>query len=424
MNLRDIVDGAAPWTGEPPPDIDPARPLGGGLLDAGFWAGEARVTLELPYVVKGVVHRGQLVVVWGPPGSGKSFNVLEMLCCVGAGVPWRGRRTKRGAVLYVYAESAKAQIQNRIAALMRERRELRAADVLVVPLCLDLLQQSDGGDVDRVIDAAQQISRDRGEVAAIAIDTLAVTFGGGDENSGAAMGSYVRNIKRIIEATGAAAIIVHHCGKDEGRGMRGHSALLGALDAELAIEGTADERILRTGKVRDGDANTDLFAFRLRPVELGRDMDGDRVTTCVVDSLNEGDMRRIRDRGKKAELGKNQKTVLQAVETAGGRISRPKLVQKLKAKGMPRNRVQESIAALLQSGMLIAHNDTDPPEVSLPSDLPNDRPTVRPSGVYRHTGPDGRVSGCPNVSESDVSDASDASDASDVLHREEPHHMT
>ena len=40
----------------------------GTLLDAGFWARYARITVDLPYVVKGVVHRGQLVVFWGGTG--------------------------------------------------------------------------------------------------------------------------------------------------------------------------------------------------------------------------------------------------------------------------------------------------------------------------------------------------------------------
>ena len=137
----------------------------------GFWAGTAKVNLNMPYVVKGVADRGQLVCVWGAPGSGKSFNMIEMLMCIGAGVWWRGRRVKRGVVIYVCAESTRAHIENRIAALIRERPELAAADVLVVPLALDLLHEK-SGDVDRVIDTAKALKELRGEVVAIAIDTL------------------------------------------------------------------------------------------------------------------------------------------------------------------------------------------------------------------------------------------------------------
>jgi hypothetical protein len=148
--------------------------------------------------------------------------------------------------------------------------------------------------------------------------------------------------------------------------MRGHSALLGALDAELAIEGEGgEEKILRTGKVRDGDGNADLFAFTLRPVELGTDPDGDPVRTCVVDSKDEAATKQARRRRKGAGLGKNQKAVLRALEERGGRMPRIDLAHKLKDEGMPRNRVHDAIATLLDSGMLVAHNDATPPEVSL-----------------------------------------------------------
>jgi hypothetical protein len=234
-----------------------------------------------------------------------------------------------------------------------------------VPLALDLLH-AERGDVDRVIETAKLLAREVGEVALIVIDTLASTFGGGNENSPEDMGAYVANVQAIKGTTGAAVLLVHHCGKDEARGMRGHSALLGALDAELAIEGEpGGQRIVRTGKVRDGDGYSDLFAFTLRVVGLGVDEDGDPVTTCVVDGLDEAGTKRARDQRKGAGLGRNQKAVLRALEAAGGRMPRLDLAHKLKEEGMPKNRLYDALGALLESGMLVAHNDVDPPEVAL-----------------------------------------------------------
>jgi len=337
----------------------------GHLLEHAFWVRDATFTLELPYVVKGLFGRGQIIVCWGPPGSGKTFVVMEMACAVGSGQRWRGRRTRNGVVIYVLAESSRPYAENRIAGLKREYPAMAEAKVLFVPLALNLLH-GEGGDVERVIETAKHLAQERGEVALIVIDTLAVTFGGGDENKSEDMGAYVANIKRIVAETGAAVLIVHHCGKDEAKGMRGHSALLGALDAELAIEMAGDgQRILRTGKVRDGDAYADLFAFKLRTVELGIDADGDPVRTCVVESLDETGTRRVRQQRKGTGLGKHQKTVLRVLEVAGGRMVRTELVHKLKDEGTPRNRAYEAICALFDIGMLVAHNDVDPPEVSI-----------------------------------------------------------
>ncbi|MBI3935542.1 MAG: AAA family ATPase [Betaproteobacteria bacterium] len=342
----------------------PDAPTAAHLL-AGFWAYDVKVTTELRYVVKGIFGKGQIIVVWGAPGSGKSFNVTEINCCIGANVRWRGRRVRGGIVIHVVAESARPYIDNRIAALIQERPELARAAVFVIPLALDLLH-TERGDVDRVIATAKNLAQHFGEVVLIAIDTLSVTFGGGDENSPADMGQYTSNIKQIVAETGAAVLIVHHCGKNEAAGMRGHTALLGALDAELAIEGEpGGQRILRTGKVREGTAYTDLFAFTLRVVELGTDQDGEAVSTCVVDSTDESGTRRARQRRKGAALGRHQKAVLRALETAGGRMARIDLAHILKDDGMPRNRVHDAVGGLIENGMLIAHNDCDPPEVSL-----------------------------------------------------------
>jgi hypothetical protein len=326
------------------------------LLEHAFWLREAQASTRLPYVVKGVFGRGHIIVFWGPPGSGKTFVAMDMACHIGAGLPWHGRRAKRGVVMYVAAESSRIYIENRIAAIRIERPELVDSDVLFVPLALDLLH-TQRGDVDRVIDAAAILARDEAEVCLVVIDTLAVTFGGGDENAPADMGLYVSNIQHIRDKTGAAVLVVHHTGKDEARGMRGHSSLLGALDAELAIEGKpGEDKLLRTGKVRDGDGYTDLFAFRLERVELGIDDDGDLVTTCVVAAADQAATERARRDRKAAGLGKHQKAVLVAVEAAGGRLPRMDLLRVLHDAGMAKNRAYEALGALLDSGMLVTHN--------------------------------------------------------------------
>lgn len=335
------------------------------LLASSFWFKDARVTLDLPYVVKGLFGKGQIIVTWGAPGSGKTFVITEMACAVGAGVRWHGRRTRKGIVLYVAAESARPYIENRCAALKRERPEYADAEVLFVPLALDLLHAAKG-DVEAVIAAAQKIAREHGEVALIVIDTLATSFGGGNENAPEDMNMYVANVLFIRAQTGAAVLIVHHSGKDEAKGMRGHSALLGALDAELAVEGEPGaEHILRTGKVREGERDADLFAFSFRVVSLGTDSEGDSVTTCVVEVKDEASTKRVRRQRERKGLGKNQRAAIRAIEERGGSMARIDLAHKLKDDGMARSRVHETIAGLIESGALIPHNDRDPPEVAI-----------------------------------------------------------
>jgi len=56
----------------------------------------------------------------------------------------------------------------------------------------------------------------------------------GSENSDQDMSAYVRAADAVREVFQCAVIIVHHCGHGADR-PRGHSALIGAADAVLAV---------------------------------------------------------------------------------------------------------------------------------------------------------------------------------------------
>jgi archaellum biogenesis ATPase FlaH len=359
-DLADPVPGGVEVTAW----LKEAAPPSPRLIDLGFTVKEAKTHTDLPYLVKDLFDRGQLIVLWGAPGSGKTFLALHLACHIGAGVPWVGRRVKHGTVLYVCSESTRTRLENRVSALRDMRPELGISRVYFVPVQLDLLHGED--DIMDVIEAAAALK----DVSMIVVDTLAVTFGGGDENSSEDMSRYVSNMKRIKAETGAAVLMVHHCGKDESRGMRGHSALLGALDAEFSVEKqepAADwpSRVLKAGKLREGLSNSDVFAFDLKVRSLGLDPDGDEVSTCVVtpSSVSGGMLRR-------PSVG-TQVKLLAALERAhkeGRQVHTEKEVREMARDLMSRNVVTPAILGLLQAdfirrsvgGIMLSH----PPETA------------------------------------------------------------
>jgi hypothetical protein len=70
----------------------------------------------------------------------------------------------------------------------------------------------------------------------IILDTMARTFGGGDENSASDMGAFVRNADLLKEELGTAILVVHHPGRNVKRGPRGSTALYGVLDTMMLME--------------------------------------------------------------------------------------------------------------------------------------------------------------------------------------------
>ena len=85
----------------------------------------------------------------------------------------------------------------------------------------------------------RSIDRVGGDFSAIFVDTVARALPGSDENSATDMGAFVDACDRIRHHTGSAVIGVQHSGKDISRGMRGSSALLGAVDTSIDVKNSA-----------------------------------------------------------------------------------------------------------------------------------------------------------------------------------------
>jgi hypothetical protein len=96
------------------------------------------------------------------------------------------------------------------------------------------------------------------------------------------MGLVIEGARRIISETGAAVILIHHTAKDETKGMRGHSSLLGACDVVLMVKREGALHSFTVTKNKDGKSG-DTHYFDLRAIGLGTDEDGDPITSCIVE---------------------------------------------------------------------------------------------------------------------------------------------
>jgi hypothetical protein len=116
--------------------------------------------------------------------------------------------------------------------------------------------------------------------AAIAIDTLNRSLAG-SESDDRDMANYVKAANALRTAFDCAIVIVHHCGH-EGTRPRGHSSLIGAVDAQIAVKRDAADNIIATVELMKDGPQGEEFASRLEVVEIGLDDDGDRITSCVI----------------------------------------------------------------------------------------------------------------------------------------------
>lgn len=236
---------------------------------------------EVSDFVEGLLTEGGASVIYGPSNCGKSFWILDLAVCVATGAAFRDEsEVDQGAVVYVALEGT-CGFRNRIEALKRAGRLPQSAPLF---LCFSQVSLLESGHAERLVSSVMMAAKEsRLPVRLVVIDTLARAMAGGDENGAPDMTAAVASIDAVRAATGAHVAVVHHCGKDEARGARGHSSLRAAVDTEIEVSRPDGETIstVRVTKQRDLPIGEPM-PFSLKVVELGTSRRGKTITSCLV----------------------------------------------------------------------------------------------------------------------------------------------
>ena len=234
------------------------------------------LTAERPYLVKGLLPREGLVVVWGPPKCGKSFWTFDMVLHVALGWEYRDRRVQSGTAVYIACEGERG-LGARTEAFRVQKLAEGDADPPFYLLTTRLDLVADVGEL--IADTRAAIEADY--CSAIVIDTLNRSIAG-SESRDEDMSAYVHAADKLREAFRAAVIIIHHCGIN-GERPRGHTSLTGACDAQIAVRREASGRVVATVEhMKDGNEG-DTINSQLVVVEVGIDEDGEAITSCIVE---------------------------------------------------------------------------------------------------------------------------------------------
>ena len=228
---------------------------------------------ELKWRVRHVLPTRGVAAIYGPSGSGKSFLAIDLAVSICLGNDWFGKKCKSAPVVYVGLEGS-AGIQNRVKAWEIGRSKQLPPNFSAVLDELDLTND----------DEINAIAAQTPKGAVLIIDTLNRATPGRDENSSSDMGLILAAAKRLEHAIEGLVLLVHHTGKDQSKGLRGHSSLHAALDAAIAV---AKNDKLKTkswsvSKSKDG-ADQESFGFRLHSHVIGKDEDGELETSCTVE---------------------------------------------------------------------------------------------------------------------------------------------
>lgn len=241
--------------------------------------GDIEPSIDTSDFVQGLLTDGALSVVYGPSNCGKTFFMTDLAFKVATGAPWRGKRVEQGGVVYVALEGSYG-LKNRIAAYKSKFGSLNG-QFAMVPCAVDFFDpESNIAEFIALLKTAQE---DLGSVRLVVIDTLSRALAGGDENSGKDMGMLVKHADLIRQLTGAHVCFIHHSGKDEAKGARGHSSLRAAVDTEIEITRDEKEDFSRVKIVKQREMEMEKeMQFALEVVSIGVNKYNEEVTSCVV----------------------------------------------------------------------------------------------------------------------------------------------
>lgn len=330
-------------------------------------------------IVEGIAWEGCITALVSESGTGKTFVLLDIAAAVSAEVPWKGRATRGGSVVYLGFEGD--AIGQRLRALrdvsgyaLEHVYVIRAVDPLSPRTSREGEERSMG---ELALIASLRYLVDDLEfqgappVRLLEIDTARASMSG-SEDSSEHVAAWLRAARRIMAACpGAALIIAHHSGWQDGEQQRkrerGSSAWRGNCDATVYLEAGEYDRnrgeapvTLRTLKTRDAERAEPLHLLRRRVQLTERDRRGEFRTSCVI----ERDPRSHEDRESAARVEterEHRELDLKALRTIATQPEMATSLERIRvALGTRKALVSESVARLVQAGWLLPGRQRQP----------------------------------------------------------------
>lgn len=251
------------------------------------WHGQ-QVKLDQRWLVKKCLPETGVAMLSGQWGIYKTFVALDLAGSVMTGEPFAGRKVARkGGVMYVAAEAA-SSLPIRLAALSEQRFDGERLPFAWIDSSPPLRTEGAKTLIEKARSVADKLKANfQLPLVLIIIDTLIAAANFENEND-AGQGQRVMNVlHELSRATGALVVAVDHYGKDQETGTRGTSAKEGSADTILSLLGKRDPSGRVTNarmvvrKVRNEQTGIET-PLRVQVVDLGKDADGEAITSCVV----------------------------------------------------------------------------------------------------------------------------------------------
>jgi hypothetical protein len=181
------------------------------------------------WLIKKIFSNNSTNILYGQPGSMKTFVALDMCLCIANGVPFHNHNVIQGSVVYILFEGIETLYQ-RVNSWLLHHNITDNGQFKIFNMSKSLNNPTS------IKNFIQYVKTQNSEnIKLIVIDTLSRCSAGVDENSSSSMSRMIMELEIFKKEFDSSLLLIHHCGKHDESGIRGSSVLLGACDTVIRI---------------------------------------------------------------------------------------------------------------------------------------------------------------------------------------------
>lgn len=196
-----------------------------------------------------------IAMLFGAPGSGKTFVILDLIFSAILGLLFAGKFSIKRPLRVAYAAGEGiGGLRSRFAAAANHYQAYQNPLIQNLSIFLDAPQLfSDKLDTSILQFVKDWQDRQAGELDILVIDTLHSAIWGADENAAKDIGVVLQAVKYARDQLGCTVLLIHHSNKTGA--YRGSSALHGSMDSMIETKYDADlgEGVMECFKQKDAE---------------------------------------------------------------------------------------------------------------------------------------------------------------------------
>ncbi|WIF20584.1 hypothetical protein SEA_JFLIX2_94 [Rhodococcus phage Jflix2] len=228
-------------------------------------------------LIDGLLYRGTIAQLAGPPGSGKTFVALGMACALasnrtdwnGRDIPWK-RNGNSGSVLYVAAEGVSG-----LYARINAWCSLQGANG-IDPRSLELYVYPDAVELSSVVKMEELAELARSlDCVLVVFDTRARCSTAKDENKADEQQGIIGRVEQFRAAVDCTVLLIHHGSRSDGSQPRGSNTWDGAVWSDLRVKTDGPDGCIVVNAHKHKDAPSGLgvdFTYELKPVTVAPEL--------------------------------------------------------------------------------------------------------------------------------------------------------